>query len=141
MRRRSALVLTGAALMVSAAGRDSLAAYRWRKRLVLAFAATPDDLRLARQRGELATLTRRADDRDLMLIEVWGDRVSPAAAGSAGDLRHRFAAPAESFAAVLLGKDGGVKIRSTEPLTAERLASTIDAMPMRQGEMRAAKPR
>ena len=66
MHRRSALVLAGAALVVSAAGSDSLSAYRWRKRIVLAFAPTPDDPRLARQRGELETLTRRADDRDLV---------------------------------------------------------------------------
>jgi len=35
---------------------------------------------------------------------------------------------------VLIGKDGGEKLRSAQPITAERLFATIDAMPMRQSE-------
>ena len=37
---------------------------------------------------------------------------------------------------VLIGKDGGVKRRWAEPLNVDDLFQTIDAMPMRQYEMR-----
>ncbi|WP_340153321.1 DUF4174 domain-containing protein [uncultured Marivirga sp.] len=37
---------------------------------------------------------------------------------------------------LLIGKDGGVKLRSISPITNKKLFETIDAMPMRQREMR-----
>jgi hypothetical protein len=45
-----------------------------------------------------------------------------------------------AFAAVLVGRDGGEKLRSAEPVPAEKLFDLIDAMPMRQREMRARPP-
>jgi len=47
-------------------------------------------------------------------------------------LRARFALGDEAFQAVLVGKDGGAKLRATKPITARELMATIDAMPMRQ---------
>ena len=44
-------------------------------------------------------------------------------------------APAD-FMVILVGKDGGEKLRSHQPIPYNTLSSTIDAMPMRQGEMR-----
>jgi hypothetical protein len=41
-----------------------------------------------------------------------------------------------TFTIVLVGKDGGDKLRSTKPLSLQKLYSTIDAMPMRQSEMK-----
>ena len=41
-----------------------------------------------------------------------------------------------SFCVVLLGKDGGEKLRSTRPLTSQELITVIDGMPGRQEEMR-----
>jgi len=40
------------------------------------------------------------------------------------------------FTIILVGKDGGDKLRSTSTLTLQKLYSTIDAMPMRQSEMK-----
>jgi hypothetical protein len=50
--------------------------------------------------------------------------------------RRRFHIAPSSFTVILLGKDGGEKLRSTQPLTLQKLNDTIDAMPMRQEEMR-----
>ena len=41
-----------------------------------------------------------------------------------------------AFTAVLVGKDGGDKVTSTEPITLQKLYGTIDAMPMRRSEMK-----
>ncbi|WP_342648357.1 DUF4174 domain-containing protein [Mucilaginibacter sp. CSA2-8R] len=41
-----------------------------------------------------------------------------------------------SFTTVLVGKDGGDKLISAEPITLQKLYSTIDAMPMRRSEMK-----
>lgn len=45
----------------------------------------------------------------------------------------------KSFAFILIGKDGGEKLRSTETVSLEKLYSTIDAMPMRRSEMKTGK--
>ena len=62
-----------------------------------------------------------------------GEAVS--VAGNA-DLREQFGVGTGDFAVLLIGKDGGVKLRSDVPLTADRIFATIDSMPMRQREMR-----
>ena len=51
-------------------------------------------------------------------------------------LRERLGLPADSFRAVLIGKDGGAKITAAAPIAPQRLFATIDAMPMRRTEMR-----
>ena len=45
------------------------------------------------------------------------------------------------FLVVLIGKDGGEKYRSTQPVTVQKLYSVIDKMPMRQDEIRNRKQR
>jgi hypothetical protein len=42
----------------------------------------------------------------------------------------------DGFAALLVGKDGGVKRTSYEPLDTDDLFDQIDQMPMRRREMR-----
>jgi len=39
------------------------------------------------------------------------------------------------FQVLLIGKDGGVKLRSSEPVSMKDLFGLIDSMPMRQQEM------
>jgi hypothetical protein len=44
-----------------------------------------------------------------------------------------------SFSVVIIGKDGGEKLRRTTPLSSEELFAIVDAMPMRRAEMRERK--
>jgi hypothetical protein len=50
--------------------------------------------------------------------------------------RRRFHISPNEFTVILIGKDGGEKLRSHQPISLDTLRSTIDAMPMRQEEMR-----
>ena len=50
--------------------------------------------------------------------------------------RRRFHVGEEDFTVILIGKDGGEKLRSQIPVTMERLMKVIDSMPMRQKEAR-----
>ncbi len=43
---------------------------------------------------------------------------------------------ANPFTAVLIGKDGGVKEKSSRPIPPADLFGTVDKMPMRRQEMR-----
>lgn len=56
--------------------------------------------------------------------------VNPAAGGA---LRRAFAA--NGFEVLLIGKDGGVRLRQPRPITPEALFAKIDAMPMQRREM------
>lgn len=50
-------------------------------------------------------------------------------------LRKRFHINEDDFAVIVIGKDGGEKLRSNKLLTFETLRDTIDSMPMRQQEV------
>ena len=57
-------------------------------------------------------------------------------AGMWTDLRKEFRIVPHQLTVVLIGKDGGEKFRSNDPVTIEKLDALIDAMPMRQQEVR-----
>ncbi len=121
--------------LAAAAAALPLAQHRWHDRLLIVFApgeASPD---LAEQRRDTAAATATYTERDLAVVEVVGDVVR-GASDSAGALRRRFHVPGDAFRAVLVGKDGTVALTAAGPLPAARLAAVIDAMPMRQDEMR-----
>lgn len=50
-------------------------------------------------------------------------------------LRQRFKVSDGEFAVILVGKDGGEKLRRARPVLSSELNATIDAMPMRKREM------
>jgi hypothetical protein len=103
---------------------DDLAQHQWQNRVVLLFAESAEAPELAQQRKLLADKAG-LQDRDLIVKEIIGP--SP--------LRAKFGVKS-GFAFVLIGKDGGAKLRSAKPVERERLYGTIDAMPMRRQEQR-----
>ena len=107
----------------------TLAQIRWHQRVLLLFA--PDAQALSAQRAIIAGWSGQAAERDLVTVTVTGDMVA-GAADTAASLRRRFR-PGAGFTAILIGKDGGEKLRAAEPITAATLERTIDAMPMRRG--------
>lgn len=48
----------------------------------------------------------------------------------------KYKAAAKTFTFILIGKDGGEKLRSTQPVSKEKLYRTVDDMPMRKNEMK-----
>ncbi len=115
-----------------AAGLDQL---RWKRRVVLVFAPTPEDARLRYQLSEFRRLTAGPDTRDLHLVVVAGMRVE-GASDAAAALRDRFHIVLGGFRTFLIGKDGHAAVRSSAPIPAEEIARTIDAMPMRRDEVK-----
>ena len=116
------------AALGAAPSEDPLAVYRWKSRVIVALAPSATDSNLDRQRRLYHDMGHGARERDLVLVEALGS--SPAAA----TLRRRFDAGA-GFTALLIGKDGGEKLRSDSPVGPADLFPLIDAMPMRQEEM------
>lgn len=128
--------LSLAALAIGpAAARDPLASLRGRTRVLVVSAPIEADPALAAQRLALASARTGLAERDLVVMEAVGEGPEATA------LRRRLDLPAGSFRAVLIGKDGGPKLDSAEPIPPQRLFSTIDAMPMRRDEMQARRNR
>lgn len=114
--------------------------YLWKNRPVIVFTPGPTDPLLAAQRASLDPHCEPFRDRDMVLIEVIGDTVSvngqPARGIDADALRARYRVGRETPRAMLIGKDGGLKLRSEIAFSADKLFSAIDAMPMRNLEIR-----
>jgi hypothetical protein len=140
MSRRtvSTLVATFAAIASDA---SAMSNYRWTYRPLIVFADGASSAALTTQRGIVATSRTGLAERRVVVVWVIGTNVrselGPKPALSAGALRARYGVATGSFRAVLVGKDGGVKLSQRTPLSARRMFTTIDAMPMRQQEMRA----
>lgn len=67
-------------------------------------------------------------------------RVEYLAGETAGELRRAYGV-ADGFEALLVGRDGGVKLRSPEPVSPEELFERIDEMPLRRRELREMRER
>ncbi|SMX32676.1 DUF4174 domain-containing protein [Actibacterium lipolyticum] len=104
-----------------------LADFQWLARPVVIFADTPADPRFQQQMELLADRMEELAERDVVVITD----TDPAAKSSARQkLRPR------GFMLVLIGKDGGVKLRKPFPWDVRELSRSIDKMPMRQQEIR-----
>jgi hypothetical protein len=128
------------AVLAGAGSADAMTDYKWTYRPVIVFAGSERLAPLAEQRRIVAASRASLAERDVLVIWVVGDKVSaelgPHPKQSAQALRARFGASKSGFRAILVGKDGGIKLSSASPLDATALYATIDAMPMRQNEMR-----
>lgn len=107
--------------------------------------AEPADLRLAEQLRALQDGQTSLRERDVAVVLIspaappTSDGALPVLRFSAVEqsaLRKRFHIVPGQFTAVLVGKDGGEKLRSSSPVTVESLCRKIDTMPMRKEEMR-----
>ena len=130
-----------AAAASATARADTMAELRWDKRVVIVF-ANAGDPGIAEQRQALSGSETALAERDLIAFAVVEGRLEPIygdppAGETAKTLRQRYdIAAATPFTALLIGKDGGVKLRQTRPIPAATLQGTIDAMPMRRDGQR-----
>ncbi len=110
-------------------------------RPVLIFGPTGDK-RLSEQRDRLQAHRHELIERQIMLVlffHKYAGGVDTEIITFLGpeepSLRKRLHVKDTDFTVIVLGKDGGEKLRSTHPISFEKLRDTIDAMPMRKQEM------
>jgi hypothetical protein len=121
-------------------GSLNLEAYRWKNRLLLVFAPSMDDPGYLAFLDKVQVQREGVEDRDLVVFQILpdnrvleGDKEFGEDVGSA--LRRKFFVKPETFTVVLVGKDGGVKLRRGEWVDLKEIFNLIDTMPMRQREM------
>lgn len=117
-----------------------LAPYLWKNRVVVVVADSDHRSVASRQWRMLSGAREALLEREMVVVSIMGDLVEVDGIATDGidatALRRLVGAWEIEFAVLLIGKDGGVKLRSDEPVAAERLFALIDTMPMRRQEMR-----
>jgi len=142
MKRRATAWASATVAGISALASSSAIAlepYTWKKRPLVVFAAGEADPGYSAQRTIVNGSRSGFAERDMVIVYVVGGTVrtefgqSPGAGAVA--LRKRFGVPPGVFRALLVGKDGGVKLSSASAVSASTLFRVIDAMPMRRDEI------
>jgi hypothetical protein len=100
--------------------------YRWHNRPLVIFAPSKTDPAYVEQMAMLEKHTAELTEREVIVL-------SDTTPNDNGALRKQL--NPKGFEVVLVGKDGGMKLRETTPLSSEVLLSTIDKMPMRQARL------
>ena len=146
-RRLPYLLLLFTLLPCATPAQSQLDSLRGTCRILLLFTPTPADPRFTTQQQLLQNHATEISQRDLTIIpivfnpgSVAKDQPTLLAPAEPVQLRNRYHIQPAAFTAILLGKDGGVKLRSTTPVTMEKLNTLIDSMPMRQQEVRDRHP-
>ncbi|MEX0303696.1 MAG: DUF4174 domain-containing protein [Leisingera sp.] len=104
----------------------ALEEFQWTHRPVVVFADSPEDPRFHEQMERLMDGIEALKERDVVVLT---DTDPAAKSALRKKLRPR------GFMLVLVGKDGGVKLRKPHPWTVRELSRTIDKFPERQREI------
>lgn len=141
MERQLLLLFILLTLCGYSARTQSLADHRWQHRLILLLADSPDHPQLAQQR-----LLLQAEPEALQERKLWVYQVTPRTAHlvfpetrawESGERLYPTLKETEAeFEALLIGLDGGVKLRRNQVLSPDVIFDRIDQMPMRRAEMR-----
>lgn len=119
----------------------NLSSQKWQNRVLLIFAPSVDNRDYQQQMQLFDQHQNGFTDRDLVLVQVLATDKSYANKqlideSSVANLRSRFGVDKDNFRVILVGKDGGVKRQDATPVPATAIFEQIDAMLMRQQEMR-----
>ncbi len=135
MKTIAAAVAIALGTIAPASGMDGLSQYDWKNRVLVLF-GDADDRNLQCQIELLQAQSSQLTERDMVVLQVSDGRVR-AIHGRGGNLdAAKLRADADiqgnRFHAVLVGKDGGVKLRSNEVVGDVEMFDFIDRMPMRR---------
>jgi len=106
---------------------SDLSQFVWEKRPIIVFADSPNDPNFGLQMEYLENRADELAERDVVVLTDTDPSLD-------SELRQKLRP--RGFMLVLIGKDGGVKLRKPFPWDVRELTRTIDKMPMRQREIR-----
>ena len=122
-----------------------LSDYLWQRRPLLLFAPADSDPRLVETMRRIEASRCDFVDRDIVLGRIVTEGTSTldgyvVGTNQAQRMVSEFGVGADSFSAVLIGKDGSVKLRVADVPDLQAIYAVIDGMPMRARET-SANPR
>ena len=118
-----------------------LTQFQWKNRLLFIFAEDDSHPLYKDLQSQIVAQKAEVNDRDLIVFEVLAQ--GPARTNTrslsqkeADSIRDHFAVPSNAFSLILVGKDGGIKLKRSDQVDLREVFGLIDSMPMRQREMR-----
>jgi hypothetical protein len=117
-------ILLGVITMTDGSNASPLDEFHWKNR-VLVVVAPAGNAAAETQRRIYESSAKGTSERSIVLTEAADDSE-----------RSRLSADVRRFEVFLVGKDGHTAVSSDKPLSADDLFARVDAMPMRQDEMR-----
>ena len=136
------VLVAGIALGSATARAAGLDDYRWERRPVLVFAPTNADPRLGETLRRIEASRCDFVDREMVLGVVVSEGASTLDGQAVGaeesrQLMSQYGIGDNAFTVLLIGKDGGEKLRVDDVPDLQAIYALIDGMPMRSREMRA----
>ena len=115
--------------------------FQWKNRLLFLFAPNGISPLFKNLQSQIMAQKAEVEDRDLVVFEVLAQGPSRMNTASldrqqADSIRDHFAVPQDTFRLILVGKDGGIKLKRDVQVDLKEVFGLIDSMPMRQNEMR-----
>jgi len=102
--------------------------YRWKQRVLLVFAPAETAKAFSDQKTIIRQNEAGFQERELVVLDLLPGGKNTEA------LQQQFGVKPQEFTVILIGKDGGEKLRRPAPVAAKELFDLIDSMPMRQRE-------
>lgn len=116
-----------------------LTEFKWKNRLILVFTESAEDQNFQKQLQLFEKELKAFQERKLVLIHALPEKQKIIIPGISGwqdsNLYQNIKRSKDGFEVVLIGLDGGVKLRQKEILETEKLFDLIDSMPMRKAEV------
>jgi hypothetical protein len=121
-----------------------LTQFQWKNRLLFLFAPDSNNPLFKKLQSEIIAQKAEVEDRDLVVFEVLERgpsrmNTSQLDRQMADSIRDRLAIPQVTFTLILVGKDGGIKLKRNDQANLDEVFELIDSMPMRKNEIRQKK--
>jgi len=115
-----------------------LHSYQWKKRVLLIFSKPENEAFFTKQIATVRLAMDEYEERDVVILcvtkgKILDEKGNILATISPTDEVNTLLS--QQVGIILIGKDGGEKIRSIEPVSNEAIFGLIDSMPMRKSEV------
>lgn len=120
---------------------QDLSQHQWKNRLLLVITDDTNTTVFQNQIKALELQKTELEDRKLIIYQITPTHFKSGISNNSDwmkrpELYQDFKTSDKAFEVLLIGLDGGVKLRQNTVLTAQTLFNTIDAMPMRRSELK-----
>ena len=133
MKTTSLLIILVSLMFTNKGCSQNLSDYKWKNR-VLILSDITDNRNNSKSAYNLVNSKLDAwKERDVILLFLINKELMTA---KGGRIKYKPELPKKFNGYILIGKDGGIKLKETYPLIPKKVFELIDGMPMRKAEMR-----
>ncbi|AXT55771.1 DUF4174 domain-containing protein [Aquimarina sp. AD1] len=114
--------------------------HRWEDRLILVLADSYKNPKLVKQLKEFKNKSKSLEERKLIVYQItptsYQTGIDKNTSTKSNAVYKEYNPSNEDFKIILIGLDGGIKLKSNKVLLSTQIFDQIDQMPMRRQELR-----